>query len=349
LEAASHIAAGCTGAAFNILSESDVHFRENEIMIKRLYEARPFYDKMVSVLGRSDSEGIYTGWNKNSQMVIGLGGNWFRGGVDTGFAGHFFQLGVPAAYTPANAQVTVLSGNSVRAMADEEILSMLSKGVYMDAGALVTLNEMGYGKYTGFEVKEYIGVDCSEYMEENEFNEGFAGTRRDARQSFYSYNAASLKPSTEGARSVSRLIDYTWETLGDCAVGVFENELEGRICVSGYYPWTFLMSMTKSMQMKRILRWLSKEDLPAMIDSYHRINMWSRKTPQGKPAITLANSSLMDAEGIRLFIKTDETILNFFLEDCQVKTIESTGTDGYYKVFELPLLGAMKMAVVYFD
>jgi hypothetical protein len=47
-------------------------------------------------------------------------------------------------------------------MKADEILKMLSSGVYMDAQALTRLNEMGYEKLTGFSVERFIERDCIE-------------------------------------------------------------------------------------------------------------------------------------------------------------------------------------------
>ena len=51
LEASSHIASGCTGAAFNVLSFYDEPLDEYEPLLTRLQEARPFFDLMAKSIG----------------------------------------------------------------------------------------------------------------------------------------------------------------------------------------------------------------------------------------------------------------------------------------------------------
>jgi hypothetical protein len=71
-------------------------------------------------------------------------------------------------------------------------------------------------------------------------NGPFAGRKRDGRQSFWKGPAALLRPLSATAQPLSRLIGYAGDELCPCAMGVFENELGGRVCVAGYYPWIFL-------------------------------------------------------------------------------------------------------------
>ena len=63
LEACSHIAAGCTGAAFNVLSFYDEPLDEYEPLVARLQEARPFFDLMAKSLGLYALTGIHT-WER---------------------------------------------------------------------------------------------------------------------------------------------------------------------------------------------------------------------------------------------------------------------------------------------
>ncbi len=346
LEAAAHIGAGCTGAAYNLLSESDAGFLENELMIKHLQKSRPFLDYLASTVGRSPPEGIFTGWSIDSQLAAGVGGDWFYGSLDNAFGSQVFQLGVPAAYSGVRSSVTLLSGNGIHAHDHQGILDILSKGVYMDASAALALSSLGFGEYVGFKVGPLHGIDCSELMVTDVFNAGFENVRRDARQSFYPYAAASLEPLSQGARVLSRMVDYSGATVAGCCLGVCENSLGGRVCVAGYFPWTFLLGFTKATQLKRIMRWLSKESLPGLVGSYHKINMWARRTVAGEPAFIIANSSLMEVEGLELLVKTNRTRVTFTGSDARHVDVRAKGDDGGYMVFSLPRIPAWDIAIV---
>ncbi|HSL03157.1 MAG TPA: hypothetical protein VK901_06420, partial [Nitrospiraceae bacterium] len=66
---------------------------------------------------------------------------------------------------------------------------------------------------------------------------------------------------------------------------IYENKLGGRVCVSGYYPWDHLHSLSKTSQMKAVMRWLSRDRLPAYVASYHKVNLWAREPQRGRTPI----------------------------------------------------------------
>ena len=347
LEAASHIAAGCTGAAFNVLSEP---LDEYEPLMARLHQARPFFDLMARELGRSRPMGIHTGWTKNTFAINNIAGeDWFKGKVGE-IAGHYaneiFEIGLPACYSPICSSVTVLSGDSVLVMKEKEILKILSSGVYMDAQALSRLNEMGYGELTGFSVERFIENDCIEEFVNHSLNTGFFGRKRNGRQSFWKYSAAVLKPEAEKTEILARMVDYGDKQIAPCCMGVFENHLGGRLCIAGYYPWTFLQNFSKSTQMKSLMRWLSKDTLPAYVSSFHKINLWVREPERGRVAIAVINSCLDTAENVTLMLLSDKQEIRVFDMKCSETRIHSSASDGVYRKFTLPAIEAWQMRFI---
>ncbi len=233
LEACSHIAAGCTGAAFNVLSMYDEPLDEYEPLVARLQEARPFFDMLTRTLGRSAISGIHTFWNKNSFITGKLTeGDWVSSGNPV--VGHdIYSIGLPACYSGKNAQVTILGKDNIIALSKDEIKNMLSGGVYMDAETLQQLNDMGFGELTGFKVVGSENKDRIEKFTNNLLNGEFAGRERDNRQSFWKSTAYTLRKTDEKAETLSGLIDYTGKEVSACTSGIFENKQGGRICVAG--------------------------------------------------------------------------------------------------------------------
>lgn len=350
LEAASHIAAGCTGAAFNVLSMYDEPLNEYEPLIVKLHENRPFFDLLARELDMAKLKGIYTGWNKDTFAVDNItGGDWFKeetGKIVASYADEIFEIGLPVCYSLKHASVTVLTSDSVLAMKEDEILKILSSGVYMDAQALTRLNKMGYEELTGFRVERFVEKDCIEEFTENPFNSSFAGRKRDGRQSFYKCPAAILKPQDEKAETLTRIVDYAGKEIAPCCMGVFENRLGGRICIAGYYPWVFLQNLSKSTQMKSVMRWLSKDTLPAYIVSFHKINMWVREPEKGRFVIAIINACLDEAENVTLSLRTDKKEIRVFDMHCAETKISSSGTNSQYSNFVLPVIPGWDMRLI---
>lgn len=338
LEACSHIAAGCTGAAFNVLSMYDEPLDEYEPLVAKLHASRPFFDLMAKSLGRSANTGIHTCWNQNSYATVNLTeGSWLQGGRI--MAGEeIYNIGLPASYSRENAQVTVMARNNAYALSKEEIMSILSGGVYMDAETLQQLNDMGFGDLTGFEVVNLKSVDMIEKFTNNTLNGEFAGRERDNRQSFWYSPAYTLRKNNDKAQSLAGLIDYTGKEVASSTMGIYENKLGGRICVAGYYPWTFMESLSKGSQMKSIFRWLSKDSLPGYISSFHRINLWIREPQDGKIALSFTNSSFDAAEDVILMLLTENKKISLYDMECNETVIQSSGTDGPYQKFVIPFV-----------
>ncbi len=336
LEACSHIAAGCTGAAFNVLSFYDEPLDEYEPLVARLQEARPFFDLMTKSLGRSAITGIHTFWNKESYVTGKLTeGNWLSSGNP--LVGHdLYNIGLPACYSGKGAKVTIIGKDNVLALSKDEITKLLSGGVYMDAEALQQLNDMGFGDLTGFEVVKSDNKDRIEILTNHPLNGEFAGRERDNRQSFWRSQAYTLRKSNPNAQVLSGLIDYTGNEVSSCTMGVFENKSGGRICVSGYYPWTFMENLSKSSQMKTVFRWLSKDALPGYIASFHKINLWIREPQNGVIALAFTNASFDPAKNLILMLHTDLEAIKLFDMACKETIIPSSGTDGPYRKFVIP-------------
>jgi hypothetical protein len=339
VESAAYIAGGCTGAAFNVLSMYDEPLDEYEPLLASLRAARPFLDRLARELGRTGAVGVHTGWSKNSFAATNAVADWFEGPKPDPGAGHadpFYTLGIPPAYSAAHARVTALSGDTALAFTDAEVRRMLSSGVYMDADALMRLNAMGYERLTGFAVERTLDHDCIEQFTDHPLNAGFVGRRRDGRQSFWRCPAAVFVPSAESCRSLARIIDYTHREVAPCCLGVFENELGGRVCVAGYYPWAQLHGLSKSTQMKVVMRWLSRDTLPAYVASFHRVNLWARIGESGGIAMVLLNASLDSAENLELCVLTPKDNLRVVDLQCRETQLTATRTDGPYRRFVLP-------------
>ncbi len=349
LEACSHMSSGCTGAAFNVLSMYDEPLDEYEPLIAKLHESRPFFDLMARTLGRSPIAGVYAFWNKDSYITGHLeSGNWTSSGNPV-VTSELNDIGLPVCYSGQHSQVTLLGKDNIFALSNDQLQKILSGVVYMDAETLKQLNEMGLGELTGFETINSETKDRIEKFTDHPLNGEFANRKRDNRQSFWRSPAWSLHKTNEKAQILAGLIDYTGKEVADCTVGIFENKLGGRICVAGYYPWTFMENLSKSSQMKSVFRWLSKDSLPGYIGSFHKINLWIREPQNGKIALAFTNSSFDEAEQVVLMLKTKLKTIRLYDMKCRETVIRSSGEDGVYQKFIIPKVDPWQMRLITTD
>jgi hypothetical protein len=339
-EVASHIAAGCTGAALNVLNENENLGIEKKRLFEELRIQRPFYDELVHAHDRIPTRGIFTGWNRDSYAVKGLSGSWVRAGaeIDPHFADQWFETGLPMAYGADTAQMAMFTGDAPYAFSEEELLRWLSAGVYMDGAALQAFNKLGYGEFTGFEVKGQLDADCIEQWTRHPLNGEYAGYLRNGRQSFWKNPCSILHPTSPDAQTLARAVDYANQLQAASVMGVFENRLGGRICIGGYFPWDGVLSHAKSEQCKRIARWLTQDKLPAYVSSMHKVNLWVREGRFGQKVLTLLSSSMDVAEGLTVKVLTGSGAMKFTDRTLHRTVIAASGQDGAYKVFVLPNL-----------
>lgn len=335
-EAATYIASGCTGAAFNVLTFYDEPLDEYQLLAKKLQNIRPFLDLMVKNLGRIPLVGVRTYWNKNSAIAGNpVNGSWFDSSTPLS-SYEIYNIGIPTSYSEKNALVTILGKDIVYSLSKEEIRKLLSSGVYMTAEALQQINDMGFSDLTGFEIIGSETTDRIEKLVEHPLNGSFVGRLRDNRQSFWMTPAYTFKKTNKKAQVLSGLIDYTEKNVGECSMGIFENSLGGRICVAGYYPLTFNENLSKSSQMKSVFRWLSNDKLPGYIASFHKINLWIREPKNDKIAIAFTNSSFDQAKEVVLMLRTNRKTIRIYDMGCSETVVYSSGTDGPYQKFIIP-------------
>lgn len=280
-EAFLGIMSGCTGAAFNILpSETGESICNAENHLKAIEQYKCISEILVSQTSNCSPAGIHTSWKTTDQAALP------QGAFDKGYGGSYaeycrdiFSIGLPECWKTEEAMVHTLTGRSVAVMTDSEIYRILSSGVYMDVHALRDLTARGFGAYLGFSAGQEIPIDAREQYTRDVINEGIYGGLRNGRQAFNSGDSFAIIKESMHSRVLSTLVDYHMKTLADCTTGLFENELGGRVCVCGYYPYSWIGDFQKAVQLRRIFRWLSYDRLPAYVESYHmlRLSAWQRE------------------------------------------------------------------------
>jgi len=330
LEAASHIAAGCTGAAFNVFTLNwDEPLDEYESLLAEIHRWRPFYDLLVAHTGRETLTGVFPVWKRDA---------WATGLYPRDYP-EIDVLGIPWSPSAEGKRgAVILSSHSAQHLSDDDLRAILSEGVFTDADTLDVLNARGFGDLTGMEKMETIMVDSIERLVEHPLNGTATGRTRDCRQSFpgLTQPAHLLKKIDPKVQTLSERTDYIGQKAGDCLSAVFENRLGGRIFVAGYYPYDFLSSRSKVEQTRNIMRWLSRDRLPAFVDSYHKVNLRVRELSDGGLAITLLHHSYDTAENVALRIKTPLDKIVVYDRTCKPRNVAVTDRDGEYGRFVLP-------------
>ena len=331
-EGVLYLASGCNGTTWNILP--NVKIGESINLIKNHFsEIRKVNSFMHLISDTADlgkSKGIFSGWHGNSLCCTDE--NFF-----TAYGGKFADgmkelsaIGLPEAFGFEDACCYMLKGRQPLCFAENEILKMLSVGVYLDAPAIKTLTDMGYGEYLGFSIGDKIAGDSEEVYANHPLNSGFISNRRCCYPVFTKGDAFSLIP-IDNAEILCMLTDYKNEKIADCSVGLYKNKLGGTVIAASYYPWNDLMDSQKSLQMKRIFNALSQNKLPAFVSSYSRVRIFCREN-NGNKSLVLFNGNLDRLENVTVDIKTDShNIKAYNIDGNEIKIEISHGDCGYLR------------------
>ena len=343
LEAATHLAAGCTGAAFNVVTMNHEPVADYEPLIAELSRWRPFYDAMAKHLGRDDIVGVHPLWERtDADNPLGNPINWLFPPLA--------DIGLPIAYAKGKSPVFLLARNYLAVKTPDEVRPLFAEGIYTDNDALGLLNDpnsLNLIKLTGLEWEKTITVDAIEKYTDDPLNGEFAGIDRDQRQSFWRDPAYGLRRVDPKARALSSIIDYAGNQTADCSMAVFENSLGGRFCVNGYHPWNYFQSRPKSTQIKRVMRWLSKDRLCAWVDSFERGNLWVRADDAGEvTAAAFLNATYDAAQNPALMIRTEREKLLFLDRSMKPVEVKASAVDGPYRRFVLPPVGPWEIALI---
>jgi len=315
-----------------VLAGNGEPLEEFEPLVARLHRARPFYDVVAQHIGRAQPIGVRTAWDKDSAAASDMLG----GALFVHHPSQVFEVGIPTAYGPQGAAVSLLFPQGITTMSKEEITRLLSTGVYLDPPTLNALNDLGFQDLTGIALANPLPNDCIEELTKHPLNGPYAGYQRDCRQSFNHYVAYGLKKVDPKAETLSRLVYYGQKEVAATTMAVFENRLGGRVCVSAYFPWTFLHSLSKSAQMKSVMRWLSHDTLPAYVASYHKVNLWARQLDKDKLSVVLVNASFDPADEMVIALLTKAGEIKVYDMDAKEIAVQTSGSDGPYRKFTIP-------------
>ncbi len=346
LEALLHLSTGCTGTALNILPPANSG--EPVALVSRHLDAirtvTPFMRRLSKTCGRYPTVGIHCGWHIHSQATVGGAFTAGYGGGVTMPWQELYSLGLPEGFDFDGASVYLLSGRAPYAFSDEELTTILSRGVYMDTGAVVALCEMGYGDLVGFTVGRTFTEDGYEVYANHSLNVGFEGKSRHMSAIFGEGGVVELIPAAD-AQVLGYLVDAHGVKQADCTMGLYRNRLGGWICAAGYYPTNELSDLSKTTQLKRLFRTLSQDTLPAVVKSYERVRVVAR-CGDDCLAVTLLNTAPDHLTNVEVLLAGNPMQVVLCDESCAEMVLKPIGKEGNMTCFVLPEIRPLSMVLL---
>lgn len=114
-----------------------------------------------------------------------------------------------------------------------------------------------------------------------------------------------LEPVTDGVRILTTIGDYFYRTRGP-GMTAFENELGGRVVVTGYAPWIFLHSVSKRLQLQNGADRISRNTMPVRVDeTVPLVSVACVSGDRRRGAVMLLNAGMDDISEVTVHIRVE--------------------------------------------
>lgn len=325
LEAAAYLAAGATGTAFNVLTHHREPLDEYRPFLAAVKLARPFLAAMRERLGRRLAIGVFPAWNRDLFVASGSRESWLESPmIVTALRQQyvFGEIGLPMCYHRDGARVITLAGATPLAFNNDELQEMFRGGVFLDVAAWRALDQRGLSHLTGVRPAIAIERDAIEVFREHPINEGRTGRQRNCRQAYWPEVVHRLEAAADKVEVLADLTDYEGRQLGPCLTA-HENPLGGRVAVAGYYPWFLIHNESKSIQLKRLFLWLSRDTLPVVVESCAKTIVWAHGELDGEIAFALLNASFDAVANLCLRVRSRASRFDHLTLDGQREFVDT--------------------------
>ena len=324
------VASGCAALTLNLFDHCGTPMAVTEDILQTIAADKNYLSALksrVQPVGENKGIGLY--YHPDSAKLKELGGACHAENLrgETANAAELLQiLGFAVTFEPA--PVTVLTGQDIRCASKDEIESLFSKAVLVDATAFITLSEMGYADLLGGRLLESFQLNTTYPLAGEHFYRPEFGGKK---QHFFSLAIHRQTPrfaaieSNKSAVEITEFVDPDLNRLfGGCYT--FTNRLGGKVAV---LPLEFgglgqaFADPGRKVMMRELFRWLSNDQLPLFL-SGDRSVLPLRFDQPSYTVCALYNLSLDELPEV-----TAELYL-----DRPVKTVERLDANGCWQRFE---------------
>lgn len=270
-----HIAQGIVNRMFNPAISACGYvgngpYFEPEIA-KMLKRERPFFDSLLQIAPeRHTKKGIGLKFSPSSaydtQEKHPLVSDYYW----PAFTVHDFLANSGFCITYDDSDVTLLAGDSVYSLTDDEIRKLLSRNLILDAAAAKAFVKRGYKDMIGCDIAEMDSVFGAEYFTDEKFCGKHTGTYASLKDTALR-DVKKIVDCDKSARILSEITDHDLKSVCPSMV-LFKNQLNGKVAVMNYRinPITAdmrnLISYQKQTLMRNIIQDMSINAIPAFIE-----------------------------------------------------------------------------------
>jgi len=268
-------------------------------LVSTMHENYPYLARMHALIQNKHQIGVYPWFSEDlwlyNDPVASLSQ---MGDLGSMIWLNLFHMGIPFTFRKPHANVLLLSGQTVRAIPDEELLAWLKKGVYMDGTSALEVNARTDSIHTGVCLSDYsrpiVGCGNSEHFTDHPLNGSGAGYDRHHIWGLSTHGSARLQLS--GGEALSYSMNAEEARAGIIGSSIYQNELGGRIAVQSRAPWSNdVLGLYKTQQIKNTMDWLCGGRMPVQVCSSGRMGCCVWEGNDGERIVFIYNTDFDDA------------------------------------------------------
>lgn len=246
-------------------------FFEPEIA-KMLKKQRPYFDALLSIAPeRNTKKGIGLKFSQRSAISTPENHKNLSDYYWPAFTTHDFLANSGFCITYDDSEVTLLAGDTVYAMSDDELKKLLSSNLILDASAAKALVKRGFKAQIGCDIEDMNEVFGAEFFCDEEFCGEYTNTYASLKDTALA-DVKKIVDTAPSARILSLITDHDRQTVCPSMI-LFCNSLGGKVAVMNYRinPVTVdmrnLINYQKQTLMRNIIEYMNIKAIPAFIEN----------------------------------------------------------------------------------
>jgi len=296
-----HALSGADDLTLNLFDYLATPYALSPKIIKMIKDIKPNVEKITGICAGKELIGVGRPWKRDiARKMVNRTGK-----IDDLLPNRIMDnilplLGIPVQFS--ESEINFICGDEALAFTQNEIESLLQKGLMLDNIAAEHICAMGFARYIGCEPCAKLLEPTVERMSNINFSDSYYDSCistnwfRIQTEGLY----MTMFKLLDGAFSCSDIEGDEGSIIAPATI-LFENELRGRVCVFAVPPSTATWCFPhRAQQVRRILEWISNERILLPIINACNIApfcYWDNKENNG--VLALINCSL-DEEYVEL-------------------------------------------------
>lgn len=313
-EVAASLLSGCSGIVFNT-------GYDNRELMGLIRQKKKKWETIEKKSSRKSNKGVFVLYNNLYDTRKKVNGDFFDDSnpwLVFEAADNLMEIGIAMTGNVSDACAMVLCERMSEGYSDQELLRLLSNNLFIDGRCAENLIERGFGKYIGVEINTKIDNGVAEVFTDHTMNGSDGGFRREYALTFFDRNDRMRCMSyafdeSADAQVLCNLFTIKGDKLGASLV-LFENELGGKIVVSGYAAFRFLRTEEKRRQILEIFDWLSNMKNPVKIFAPLKVMPIVRESDKGI-IVFLGNCNLDETGNFGFEVRTNKRMNVYEIDD----------------------------------